>query len=625
MSDTRTYFAGLDINGLSELFVSDGTAADTIEIVSPLASAAGLYPSDFTALSGRILFAGTDQQHNVQLWTTDGTPGGTGPVVVTASSANGLQPTDITAFGSGALFAGADPTGIGLFFSDGTTNGTLELTAGDGVQGGPNPVGITTLDSGAQALFAGFDLNGLDQLYTTDGTASGTGVVAVADESGFGLAPSEITAFGIGALFFGADSNGSEGIYVTDGTSAGTTELMAAPANATEADLVVSGSRALFASNNQLAVTDGTVGGTSTLVVANASTSGLQPTDITALGAQVLFSGVDAAGNTGLWTTDGTAAGTAEILPANAGSGGLAPTDITAFGTGALFSGTDAQGLTELWLTNGTAAGTVEIVPAGASTTIGLDPTDITVDGAIALFDGLSANGTQQLWESDGTLAGTLPVQTAAASSNGLQPTDLTTGYFNPACYVVGTRILTDRGEVAVEALAIGDRVITGCGIAEPIKWIGRRSYRGRALAKQPGIAPIRFRAGCLGDGLPRRDLLVSPKHAMLLDGYLVPAEELVNDTAVTREPCLDRVDYVHIELERHDVIVAEGVLSETFLDDDGSRAVFDNALNYVRPFGFPDGQAPFCAPRITHGYALEAIRRRLAFAARPLGVRAQP
>jgi hypothetical protein len=199
-------------------------------------------------------------------------------------------------------------------------------------------------------------------------------------------------------------------------------------------------------------------------------------------------------------------------------------------------------------------------------------------------------------------------VLTAAADSNirgvAFAPT--------PACYCHGTLIRTAVGDVAVEALAIGDQVITLDGRAEPIRWIGRRSYNGRSLAGRSHLLPVVFRAGSLGAGVPERDLRVSPMHAMYLEGVLVPAWLLVNGTTIVRETDAARVDYVHVELAQHDVIWAEGAPAETFLDDD-SRFIFQNARDYEALY--PNDAATagrFYAPRVEDGYELEAIRASL-------------
>jgi hypothetical protein len=100
----------------------------------------------------------------------------------------------------------------------------------------------------------------------------------------------------------------------------------------------------------------------------------------------------------------------------------------------------------------------------------------------------------------------------------------------------------------------------------------------------------------------------------MLLDGMLVPAEALLNGRSVTRVSAVERVDYVHIELNQHEAILAEGAPSETFVDDE-SRRLFDNASEYAVLYPDQDrANAPqWCAPRVTEGYALERLRRRHA------------
>ncbi len=181
------------------------------------------------------------------------------------------------------------------------------------------------------------------------------------------------------------------------------------------------------------------------------------------------------------------------------------------------------------------------------------------------------------------------------------------------ACYLRGTRILSDRGEVPVEALAIGDPLVTVSGEARPIRWIGTRKYAARFAARNREIWPVRIAAGALGEGVPKRDLFVSPQHAMFLDGVLIPAIALTNGASISQTEPTAVVEYFHLELDTHDVIMAEGAAAETFVDDD-SRGMFQNAAEFhARYPGTPREPARFCAPRVEDGEELEAIRRRIA------------
>src|SRR3984957_14165391 len=151
----------------------------------------------------------------------------------------------------------------------------------------------------------------------------------------------------------------------------------------------------------------------------------------------------------------------------------------------------------------------------------------------------------------------------------------------DPPCYCRRTLILTERGEVRVEDLAIGDTVVTISGEAKPIKWIGRRSYAGRFIAGNREVLPIVVRAGALAPETPVRDLWLSPGHALLLDGSLVPAEHLVNSLTIVKTGAVDRVDYFHLEFETHEVILAEGAPAESYVECDNRRG-FHNAHEFA-------------------------------------------
>ncbi|MFT8309123.1 Hint domain-containing protein [Acetobacter malorum] len=244
--------------------------------------------------------------------------------------------------------------------------------------------------------------------------------------------------------------------------------------------------------------------------------------------------------------------------------------------------------------------------------------------GAHLLFDdgfsGQIENNTLMV-TSGGVEMESFTIGNLPANANGATPLlkEVTSGsqtYYElddgTPCYCPGTLIATTRGEVAVEDLQIGDRVVTASGKRRPIRWIGNRAYSGRFAATNPDVLPVLFRAGSLGQGLPRRDLMVSPLHAMYLDGVLVPAQALVNGVSIVRLQQVDRVDYFHIELKTHDILLAEGAPAESFVDDD-SRGMFHNAHEYAERY--PNERKPavqYCAPRVEEGPQLEVIRQRL-------------
>jgi autotransporter passenger strand-loop-strand repeat protein len=180
-------------------------------------------------------------------------------------------------------------------------------------------------------------------------------------------------------------------------------------------------------------------------------------------------------------------------------------------------------------------------------------------------------------------------------------------------CYCRGTLILTNRGEIAVEQLKIGDLLVTHAGEVRPIRWIGMRSYGGPFAMGNRDVLPVCIREGAIADKVPKRDLWVSPEHAMYLGGVLVPARILVNGTSISQPKRAQPVEYFHLELDTHDVIVAEGAPSETYLDD-GNRGMFFNAATYWDLYQAASVRsAGYCAPRIEDGFEVEAIRRALS------------
>ena len=143
-------------------------------------------------------------------------------------------------------------------------------------------------------------------------------------------------------------------------------------------------------------------------------------------------------------------------------------------------------------------------------------------------------------------------------------------------CFVPGTRIATPVGHRLIEDLRPGDRILTKDDGAQEVLWSGQRTMTGARLYAMPHLRPIRFRAGALGVGRPDEDLLVSPQHRMLIKGaaaqalfntpeVLVTAEDLLNDQSITVDHVLRSVTYVHVLLERHQVIFANGLETESF------------------------------------------------------------
>lgn len=194
------------------------------------------------------------------------------------------------------------------------------------------------------------------------------------------------------------------------------------------------------------------------------------------------------------------------------------------------------------------------------------------------------------------------------------------------ACFVRGTQIATAERPIAVESLQAGMHVRTARGTLREIIWIGRRLVDCARHPRPASVRPVRVRAGAFGAGQPARDLFLSPDHAVFADAVLIPVRYLVNGASIVTERRAS-VEYFHVELASHDVILAEGLMVESYLDT-GNRAAFTNGA--AAPMLFPDfarrsWARDACAPLVTTGPALAAVKRALLARLPELGYRPAP
>jgi len=202
--------------------------------------------------------------------------------------------------------------------------------------------------------------------------------------------------------------------------------------------------------------------------------------------------------------------------------------------------------------------------------------------------------------------------------ANLVSPTDLTVmealGY-SLACFVAGTRIATARGEVAIEAIGVGERVrvLLGGGLA-PVVWVGRREVDCARHPMPRKVWPVRVAAGAFGPGRPGTELFLSPDHAVYVNAVLIPVKHLVNGRSIVQVP-MGRVRYCHIELPQHDIVLAQGLPAESFLKmKDGTNYAQGSAQ--IRPC--PDHSARMweafgCARLVVIGPELAAARALVA------------
>lgn len=201
-----------------------------------------------------------------------------------------------------------------------------------------------------------------------------------------------------------------------------------------------------------------------------------------------------------------------------------------------------------------------------------LDPSSyrIEIASTYAAAGATSYDGTISFLAPDGSVTGTLTFTQIESVKGRMAP-----------CFTPGTRIATPRGAVAVEDLRPGDRVITRDDGLQEIRWIGQRTLTTPDLLLLPHLRPIGIRKGSLGNGLPERDMMVSPNHRMLIASphaalyfeeheVLIAAKHLTRRAGIVTMPARPTT-YVHILFDRHQIVLADGAWSESFQPGDQS------------------------------------------------------
>lgn len=300
-----------------------------------------------------------------------------------------------------------------------------------------------------------------------------------------------------------------------------------------------------------------------------------------------------------------------------------ANSSITLDGGGLLSAGLLNNSTINFSNTGGT--GVFSFNPSTLSLNLSQNP---TITG-LSTGDQIHVVGATSATLNNGVLTFTYPgllgtTQTVSFNVSGL-PADASisfnaaTGTVTYACFLRGTRIATPNGEIPVEKLRPGDVVLTLDRGKVAVKWVGRRVLDPKSIERPWDALPVRVRKDAIAENVPHRDLLLSPDHCLFMADRLIPVKLLINEATIVQEKTEEPFEYFHIELDRHEVVLAEGAFTETYIDL-GNRQMFaaPNVFQVVR-----DGTQPlqqFCYPPAYDGPLLETSRKALAERARQLG-----
>ena len=193
-----------------------------------------------------------------------------------------------------------------------------------------------------------------------------------------------------------------------------------------------------------------------------------------------------------------------------------------------------------------------------------------------------------------------------------------------------GTVVRASAGELQVEKLQSGTQV-NNQGVPQTIRWLGHRHIDLTTHLRPETVAPIRIERDAFADGMPHRDLMVSPDHAVFVDGKLICARQLVNGTTIRQEKGRTSVDYYHVELVQHAILLAEGLPTESYLDT-GNRGFFSNSgaplvlhPDLTDEIDYPTREANSCVPFVSDEASVQPVWQRLADRAAAIGRAGSP
>ncbi len=424
---TSIWHTAVDVNGA--LYYSTATSQhrfDPNSLFGPILLDLDANVKQMFNVNGVLYFIRRNNSNSAdELLQSDGVGGTT--LVASFDSINSLVNIGST------LYFSATTTlhGTELWKSDGTSSGTGLVNNIAFGSTSSDPIDLTVI--GSTLYFRANDGTNGSELWKTDGTVAGT--VMVKDITpGNGSTPSTSgntgTMMALGnRLVFSPDF---ADLWISDGTSDGTLRIGAPFQRGGSSDV----SRFVKANNlyffsatsvagNELWVTDGTPDGTRLVKDINPGVASSSPTQITAVGGQVFFRANDGASGYELWKSDGTTSGTLRVANLATGTLSSFPSYLTNVNGTLYFTANDLSRGNELWKSDGSTAGTsiVKEIIAGADSTA---PRRLTNHNGTLFFAARFNNNEHNLWRSDGTDAGTIPLQTTASNVNGRTPSWLT-------------------------------------------------------------------------------------------------------------------------------------------------------------------------------------------------------